>query len=70
MTHFHNLFSVVVYGLLGLAVAFLASLMDKVLTLALKMFGVIGGPLLGVFCLGLLTSYGNSKAWNSAYVMF
>nr|XP_002120451.1 sodium-coupled monocarboxylate transporter 1-like [Ciona intestinalis] len=51
---------VVMYGLLGLGVAFLASLLDKILTMALKMFGIIGGPLLGLFCLGLLTPVANS----------
>ncbi|XP_076801846.1 sodium-coupled monocarboxylate transporter 1-like [Clavelina lepadiformis] len=52
---------VVVYGLLGLGVAFLASLMDKILTMALKMFGVIGGPMLGLFCLAFFTPFANSK---------
>ena len=50
----------IIYGLLGLGVAFLASLMDKLLTMALKMFGIIGGPMLGVFCLGLFTPIANS----------
>uniref|UniRef100_H2Z0D0 Sodium-coupled monocarboxylate transporter 1 n=1 Tax=Ciona savignyi TaxID=51511 RepID=H2Z0D0_CIOSA len=52
---------VIIYGLLGLGVAFLASLLDKVLTMALKMFGIIGGPLLGVFFLGMFTPMANSK---------
>lgn len=48
------------YGAVGLGVAFLASLFDKMLTLALKSFGAFGGPLLGIFCLGLFSSRGNS----------
>jgi len=51
---------VIIYGLLGLGVAFLASLVDKMLTMALKIFGIIGGPMLGVFCLGLFTPFANS----------
>ncbi|XP_078495998.1 sodium-coupled monocarboxylate transporter 1-like isoform X1 [Ciona intestinalis] len=52
---------VIIYGLLGLGVAFLSSLLDKILTMALKMFGIIGGPLLGIFCLGIFTPVANSK---------
>jgi len=53
-------FAVVLYGLLGLGVAYLASLMDRILTVALKMFGIVGGPVLGMFFLGLFTPVGNS----------
>uniref|UniRef100_A0A3P8YTE1 Sodium-dependent multivitamin transporter n=1 Tax=Esox lucius TaxID=8010 RepID=A0A3P8YTE1_ESOLU len=42
------------YGLLCLAMAYVTHLMsDSVLQAAFKIFGMIGGPLLGVFCLGL-----------------
>ncbi|KAM9842663.1 solute carrier family 5 member 6 [Aulostomus maculatus] len=42
------------YGLLCLLMAFLTHLMgDSVLQVALKVFGMVGGPVLGLFCLGM-----------------
>ncbi|KAL0969806.1 hypothetical protein UPYG_G00232540 [Umbra pygmaea] len=49
------------YGLLCLAMAYLTHLMsDSVLQAAFKIFGMVGGPLLGVFCLGLFFPWANS----------
>ncbi|XP_037652090.1 solute carrier family 5 member 6 [Sebastes umbrosus] len=49
------------YGLLCLAMAYLTHLMDdSVLLVALKIFGMIGGPILGVFCLGMFFPWANS----------
>ncbi|XP_046903639.1 solute carrier family 5 member 6 isoform X1 [Hypomesus transpacificus] len=43
-----------VYGLVCLAMAYVTHLMgDSVLQVALKVFGIVGGPLLGLFCLGM-----------------
>uniref|UniRef100_A0A8C5E577 Sodium-dependent multivitamin transporter-like n=1 Tax=Gouania willdenowi TaxID=441366 RepID=A0A8C5E577_GOUWI len=49
------------YGLLCLAMAFLSHLMaDSVLQVALKILGMVGGPILGVFCLGMFFPWSNS----------
>ncbi|XP_007561874.1 sodium-dependent multivitamin transporter isoform X1 [Poecilia formosa] len=50
------------YGLLCLAMAYLTHLMgDSVLLVALKIFGMVGGPILGLFCLGMFFPWANSK---------
>uniref|UniRef100_A0A3Q2ED62 Solute carrier family 5 member 6 n=1 Tax=Cyprinodon variegatus TaxID=28743 RepID=A0A3Q2ED62_CYPVA len=49
------------YGLLCLAMAYLTHLMgDSVLLVALKIFGMVGGPILGLFCLGMFFPCANS----------
>ncbi|XP_050664371.1 putative sodium-dependent multivitamin transporter [Leptidea sinapis] len=45
------------YGLLFLALAFLAEYLGGVLQAALTIFGAVGGPLLGVFTLGMFTTF-------------
>ncbi|KAM4724560.1 sodium-dependent multivitamin transporter-like isoform 2-T2 [Anableps anableps] len=50
------------YGLLCLAMAYLTHLMgDSVLLVALKIFGMVGGPILGLFCLGMFFPWANSS---------
>uniref|UniRef100_A0A665XD51 Sodium-dependent multivitamin transporter n=1 Tax=Echeneis naucrates TaxID=173247 RepID=A0A665XD51_ECHNA len=49
------------YGLLCLAMAYVTHLMgDSVLQMALKIFGILGGPILGLFSLGIFFPWANS----------
>ncbi|KAJ8009137.1 hypothetical protein DPEC_G00085770 [Dallia pectoralis] len=48
------------YGLVCLAMAYIASLMGSVLQAAFSIFGMVGGPLLGLFCLGMFFPWANS----------
>ncbi|XP_045535023.1 putative sodium-dependent multivitamin transporter [Papilio machaon] len=47
------------YGLLFLTLAFLAQYLGGVLQSAMTIFGAVGGPLLGVFTLGMFTTFAN-----------
>ncbi|KAM9845822.1 sodium-coupled monocarboxylate transporter 1 [Aulostomus maculatus] len=49
------------YGLLCIGMAGLASLMGGILQAAISIFGIIGGPLLGLFTLGIICPFANSK---------
>ncbi|XP_072311101.1 sodium-coupled monocarboxylate transporter 1 [Eucyclogobius newberryi] len=57
------------YGALCIGMAALASLMGGLLQAAISIFGVIGGPLLGLFVLGILCPFANSKGAMSGLVL-
>uniref|UniRef100_A0AAQ4P9J5 Solute carrier family 5 member 6 n=1 Tax=Gasterosteus aculeatus aculeatus TaxID=481459 RepID=A0AAQ4P9J5_GASAC len=59
------------YGLLCLAMAYLTHLMDvSVLNVALKLFGMVGGPVLGLFCLGMFFPWANPTVINHLSLSF
>ncbi|KAK7901997.1 hypothetical protein WMY93_018766 [Mugilogobius chulae] len=57
------------YGVLCIGMAALASLMGGILQAVISIFGVIGGPLLGLFILGILCPFANSKGALSGLVL-
>ncbi|XP_068573036.1 sodium-coupled monocarboxylate transporter 1 isoform X2 [Cebidichthys violaceus] len=57
-----------IYGVLCIGMAGLASLMGGILQAVTSIFGIIGGPLLGVFTLGILCPIANSKGALSGLV--
>ncbi|XP_060107140.1 sodium-dependent multivitamin transporter [Heteronotia binoei] len=48
------------YGLICLGMAYISSMMGSVLQAAFSIFGMVGGPLLGLFCLGMFFPCANS----------
>uniref|UniRef100_A0A8C5MD14 Sodium-dependent multivitamin transporter n=1 Tax=Leptobrachium leishanense TaxID=445787 RepID=A0A8C5MD14_9ANUR len=48
------------YGLLGIGMAYVSSLMGPILQATKSIFGMVGGPLLGLFCLGFFFPFTNS----------
>ncbi|KAF7667565.1 hypothetical protein LDENG_00057160 [Lucifuga dentata] len=57
------------YGVTCIGMAGMASFMEGVLQAAISIFGVIGGPLLGMFSLGILCPFANSKGALSGLVL-
>ncbi|XP_077995856.1 sodium-coupled monocarboxylate transporter 1-like [Glandiceps talaboti] len=51
----------IVYGLIAIGVAYVASKLDSLVAMGNTIFGTTGGPMLGAFLLGLL--YKRSTAW-------
>ena len=49
------------YGLICIGTAFVAQYLGGVLQVSLTIFGVIGGPLLAIFTLGMCTKMANQK---------
>jgi len=58
---------VLVYGTICLLLAYLAQYFDSILQTSLTIFGVIGGPVLAVFTLGVLLPHVNQKVFYSYY---
>lgn len=57
------------YGLICLAVAFLSHLLGGILQASLSIFGMVGGPLLAIFTLGMFCPCANQPV-SSTYYMF
>ncbi|KAF3704970.1 Sodium-coupled monocarboxylate transporter 1 Electrogenic sodium monocarboxylate cotransporter [Channa argus] len=57
-----------VYGVLCIGMAGLASFMGGILQAVISIFGIIGGPLLGMFTLGILCPFANSKGALSGLI--
>ncbi|KAJ8318308.1 hypothetical protein KUTeg_003399 [Tegillarca granosa] len=63
------------YGVLGLAMTYVASQLGNILQAALQLFGMIGAPLLGLFTLGMIFPWANtwgafSGLFSSLLLMF
>nr|XP_057933339.1 sodium-coupled monocarboxylate transporter 1 [Doryrhamphus excisus] len=56
------------YGAVCIGMAGVASLMGGILQATISIFGIIGGPLLGLFSLGILCPFANSKGALSGLV--
>uniref|UniRef100_A0A1L8ECI2 Putative sodium-dependent multivitamin transporter n=1 Tax=Haematobia irritans TaxID=7368 RepID=A0A1L8ECI2_HAEIR len=59
----------VVFGVVCLGLAFLAGSMGGLLQAALSIFGIIGGPLLGLFTLGMYIQMANQKGALTALTL-
>lgn len=59
---------VFVFGVICLALTYVASLLGGVLQAALSLFGMIGGPLLGLFLLGMVFPWSNK--WGAYSGLF
>ncbi|XP_050390983.1 sodium-coupled monocarboxylate transporter 1 isoform X2 [Patella vulgata] len=51
----------VVFGILMIGLTYVASLLGGVLQAALALYGMIGGPIMGIFTLGMLFPWANQK---------
>ena len=53
----------ILFGLVVIGLTWVASKTGSILTAALALHGAIGGPLLGVFTLGMFVPAANSKVY-------
>uniref|UniRef100_A0A1I8PQL8 Sodium-dependent multivitamin transporter n=1 Tax=Stomoxys calcitrans TaxID=35570 RepID=A0A1I8PQL8_STOCA len=68
-TTFYSKLLSILYGGVCLGLAFLAGSMGGLLQAALSIFGIIGGPLLGLFTLGMYVQMANQKGALSALTL-
>lgn len=61
---------VLAYGGICLILAFLSQYLGSILQTSLVIFGVIGGPVLAVFTLGVLLPHVNQKVFYFYYFIF
>lgn len=54
-------FLVIFYGILSIAIGFCAHYVGPLLQASMTIMGIIGGPMLAVFTLGILVPYVNQK---------
>lgn len=52
------------FGGVCIGIAFLAEQLGGVLQASLTIFGVVGGPLFGLFSLGMMTTRGNQRVYQ------
>lgn len=52
--------AVVLYGIVCISLAYVASHLDAILQAALSIFGIFGGPLVGLFTLGIIFPFANA----------
>lgn len=60
---------VIVYGAMSIALGFCAPYAGPLLQVSIIILGVIGGPILAVFTLGILVPYVNQKVSNDTKVV-
>nr|XP_020667373.1 sodium-coupled monocarboxylate transporter 1-like [Pogona vitticeps] len=58
----------ILFGVICLFMAAMASAVGALLQAALSIFGILGGPLLGVFSVGVLLPFGNAKGAFSGLI--
>lgn len=56
-----------VYGVVCVAMAFMAKNLGGILQASLTIFGAVGGPLLAVFTLGMFTTVGNQTVIQDSH---
>lgn len=59
---------VLLFGILCIGVAYLTQFFGSILQMSLTLFGVIGGPVLAVFTMGVLNPYCNQKVSPFPYL--
>lgn len=58
-----------IYGLVCIGGAFLAQFLGGILHASLVLFGVVGGPLLGLFTLGMATENANQRGVIPSFII-